>query len=102
MNNEAKSRLQAIEKIIAENKPLLEREFKVKEIGVFGSYLSGEQKKRSDLDILVEFSEPVGLFHFIRLEDFLTELIGVKIDLVMKSALKPRIKDRILKETLYV
>jgi len=60
------------------------------------------KKKKSDLDILVEFSEPIGLFKFVELEDFLSQELNLKVDLVMKDALKPRIKDAILKEAIYV
>lgn len=74
----------------------------MKSIGFFGSYVRGEQKRSSDLDVLVEFSEPIGLFKFIELEDFLTEKLGVKVDLVMRDSLKPRIKESILKEAVYV
>jgi uncharacterized protein len=95
-------KLQGIEEILKENMPLIKIEFKVKEMAIFGSYVRGEQRKTSDLDILVEFSQPVGLFHFIRLADFLTELLGIKVDLVMKSALKPSLKDRILEEARYL
>ena len=75
---------------LRENKPFLEKKYKVKTLGVFGSYVRGEQKKGSDLDILVEFQEPVGLFEFMELEEFLEKNTGVKIDLVSKKALKPR------------
>jgi predicted nucleotidyltransferase len=83
-------------------KPTLKEKFKVERIGIFGSYAKGEQKEESDLDILVEFSEPVGLFHFIELENFLREKLGVKVDLVMRNNLKNRIKERIIKEAIYV
>ena len=83
-------------------KPLLRERFKVKTIGVFGSYVRGEQNKKSDLDILVDFSEPIGLFKFVELEDFLSQELVVKVDLVMRDALKPRIKDSILREAVYV
>lgn len=90
-----KNRLEAL-------KPLLRERFKVETMGFFGSYVRGEQKKKSDLDILVDFSEPIGLFKFVELEDFLSQELGVKVDLVMRDALKPRIKDSILKEAVYV
>lgn len=83
-------------------KPLLRERFKVQTIGLFGSYVRGEEKKTSDLDILVDFSETISLFKFIELEDFLTQELEVKVDLVMRDALKPRIKDSILKEAVYV
>jgi len=83
-------------------KPLLKERFKVKRIGIFGSYLRKEAKKGSDLDILVEFSEPIGFFKFIELEDFLSQKLRLKVDLVLKKALKPFIKESILKETIYL
>lgn len=94
--------LNEINKIIKEHKLELEKKFNVEEIGVFGSYVKGEQKKRSDLDILVEFREPVGLFEFMDLEEYLQNLLGVKVDLVMKKALKPRIGEYILREVVYI
>ncbi len=87
---------------LRENKHFLEEKYKVKTLGVFGSYVRGEQKKGSDLDILVEFQEPVGLFEFMELEEFLGKKTGVKIDLVSKKALKPRIGKRILEEVINV
>jgi predicted nucleotidyltransferase len=83
-------------------KPDLKEKFKVKTIGLFGSYVRGEQNDTSDLDILVDFFEPISLFRFIELEDFLSQELGVKVDLVMRDALKPRIKDGILNEAIYV
>lgn len=83
-------------------KPALRERFKVETIGIFGSYVRGEQKRKSDVDILVEFSETPSLFEFVELEDFLSQKLGIKVDLVMKDALKPRIKDSILSEAVYV
>jgi predicted nucleotidyltransferase len=83
-------------------KPTLKERFKVKTIGVFGSYVRGEQKKQSDVDVLVEFEEPIGLFEFMDLEIYLSEVLGVKVDLVSKKALKPHIGKRILEEVVIV
>ena len=83
-------------------KPLLTERFKVETIGIFGSYVRGEQKRKSDLDVLVEFSETPSLFEFVELEDFLSQKLGIKVDLVLRDALKPRIRDSILKEAVYV
>jgi predicted nucleotidyltransferase len=77
-------------------KLFLKEEFKVKSMSVFGSYLRGEQNEESDIDILVEFYEIIDLFKFVELEYFLSDILGRKVDLVMKDTLKPRIKDRIL------
>lgn len=94
--------LDNIKKTLAEHRHELSSEFNVKDIGVFGSYARGEQDKKSDLDVLVTFRKPIGLFRFIALEYHLEKLIGVKVDLVSKSALKPRIGKRILSEVVYV
>ena len=91
-----------IKHILSENKEQLRYNYKVKEIGVFGSFVRNEQKRGSDLDILVEFEEPVGLFKFMDLEDHLKSLLGVRIDLVSKKALKPYIGKHILEEVVYI
>ena len=71
-------------------------------MGVFGSYTRDEQSPSSDLDLLVTFHEPPSLLRFIELENYLSDLLGVKVDLVMKDALKPRIGERILNEVVTV
>ena len=91
-----------IKRILLRNKAELRKRFKVKTIGVFGSYVRGEQKRQSDVDLLVEFEEPVGLFEFMDLEMYLTDLLGVKVDLVSKKALKQHIGERILKEVTMI
>jgi predicted nucleotidyltransferase len=95
-------KVEKIMKNLKENMPTLREKYKVKTLGVFGSYVRGEQKKSSDLDILVEFQEPVGLFKFMELEEFLEKNTGVKIDLVSKKALKPRIRKHILEEVISI
>ena len=102
MKEKKRKKLEDIEKILRENKPVLRERFKVKEIGIFGSFVRGEQKKRSDVDILVEFAEPVGLFEFMDLEEYLKKILGIGVDLVSKKALKPRIGKRILEEVIYI
>lgn len=94
--------LEEIKKIINEHKPILKERFKINSIGIFGSCVRKEEKEKSDIDILVDFYETIDLFEFVELEDFLSETLGVKVDLVMKETLKPRLKDRILKETVYI
>ena len=94
--------LHDIEANLKENKDLLKERFNVKEIGIFGSFVRGEQKETSDLDILVEFEGGVSLFEIVRLERFLSEILGEKVDLVMKNSLKPRIGKHILREVVYV
>lgn len=78
------------------------REYGVRRIGIFGSYARGEEKKGSDLDVLVEFSKPIGLLKFIELEMKLGRIAGRKVDLVTRGALKRGIGRRILKEAVYI
>ena len=78
--------------------PELRERYGVRGLSLFGSYLRGDQRKGSDLDVLVEFERVPSLFEFIRLERYLSELLKIKVDLVMKSALKPAIGHRILEE----
>jgi predicted nucleotidyltransferase len=95
--NDVKRKLESL-------KPDLTENFKVKSVGVFGSYVRGEEKKGSDLDVLVEFedSAKLSLLDFVRLENFLSEKLGVKVDLVEKNTLKPRIGKHILEEVVNV
>lgn len=93
---------QSIRKKIKDQFPFLRQKYNVEKLGIFGSVVRDEQKKESDVDMLVEFSSPIGLFDFIGLENFLTKTLDQKVDLVSKKALKPAIKDSILKEALYV
>jgi hypothetical protein len=81
-------------------KPILKEKFKVKEIGIFGSWVRGEESEESDVDILVEFYEPIG-WEFIDFKEFLEEILGRKVDLVTMRALKPQLKEKILKEVVY-
>lgn len=82
--------------------PLLAKRYQVKSLGVFGSCVRHEQSTRSDLDLLVTFYENPSLLKFIELENYLTDLLGNKVDLVMQDALKPRIGERILGEVVPV
>jgi predicted nucleotidyltransferase len=94
--------IEGIKRTLVQHRAELTRKFKVKTIGVFGSYVRGEQKRRSDIDVLVEFEEPIGLFEFMDLEEYLSDLLGVKVDLVSKKALKPHIGERILQEVIMI
>lgn len=94
--------LKEIERILAEHKEELYRKYKIKEIGIFGSFVRGEGKKESDVDILVEFEEVPGLIKFIEIEEYLSKLLGRKVDLVRKPAIRKELKDQILKEVVYI
>ena len=99
------SLMKPLEKLKAELeaiKPVLKQIYKVETIGIFGSYSRGEQTKKSDLDILVSFSESIGIYKFVEVEEFISSKLGVRIDLVQKGALLPMIKDQILNETMLI
>lgn len=98
MSKELKKNLE----IINQHLDFLRETYKVKNIGIFGSTARGQQTKKSDVDILVELSEPVGLFKFVELEQYLSKVLKKKVDLGTKNALKPTIKKQILKEVTYV
>lgn len=99
-----KKSIEFFKKTIQQNKKELEEKYKVKEIGIFGSYARGENKKGSDVDILIEFTENsrMDLIKFMELENYISDFLGVKVDLVMKSVLKPRIGRHILEEVVYL
>ncbi len=90
-----------IESKLKQLKPVLVNDFSVKKIGYFGSYSQQQQNENSDLDILVEFSKPVG-WNFFKLEKFLEEQFGIKVDLVTGNALKKQFRDKILSQVHYV
>ena len=87
---------------IREKKPFIAKRYHIETLQVFGSYVRGEQRRKSDLDVLVEFDRTIDLFSFIELENYLSEILGIKVDLVMKDTLKSRIKERILQEAIPV
>lgn len=89
--------MNAIE-ILRRHEHLIKKKYHVKKRGVFGSYVRGEQKKRSDIDILVEFKKTPDFFEFLELEEYL----GRKVDLVTRDALKPYIGRHILEEVVYL
>ena len=96
--------IEQIKKKLEELKPTLKDQFKVKSIGIFGSYVRGEEGKESDLDILVDFEEKasLSLLDFIGLENYLSEVLEVKVDLAEREALKPRIGKHILGELIEI
>lgn len=88
--------------ILREQRPFLAEQYHVATMELFGSYVRHEERKNSDLDILVTFTKPPSLFKLIRLENHLSDLLAVKVDLVMKNSLKPAIGRNILREVVPV
>jgi predicted nucleotidyltransferase len=91
-----------IRNIITSHMDELQSRYRVKTIGVFGSYARGRQKNKSDVDVLVEFRRTPDFIEFLRLEEHLSTLLGIKVDLVTKDALKPHIGKHILEEVVYL
>jgi hypothetical protein len=93
-----------IKKILEKHKQELRKRYNVKEIGIFGSYVKGEQHGGSDVDLLVEFNDgaKLSLFDVAGLEIELSEILGIKVDLVEKKCLKPHIGRHILREVVYI
>lgn len=87
---------------LRQHMPELVERYGVKSLGIFGSYVWGEQRKSSDLDLLVEFSENPSLLKFIEMEHYLSEVLGVHVDLVMKDVLKPAIGRNVMRELVPV
>jgi predicted nucleotidyltransferase len=94
--------LERILKVLAEHKDELRVRYGVQSLAVFGSFARGEPTEESDIDLLVEFERPIGLFKFLELEEYLSHLLGRKVDLVSRKALKPHIGRRILEEVVPV
>jgi predicted nucleotidyltransferase len=88
--------------ILRNIKPVLEHKYGVTSMGLFGSYVRREERADSDVDILVELKKPIGLLRFVELKSSLSELLGAEVDLVTTAALKPAIRQHVLKEVVYV
>lgn len=91
-----------VRRILQDQKAYLAERYGVAEIGIFGSYVRGEQRADSDLDILIELERParISLIDLVELELYLSDLLGIKVDLAIKKNLKPRIGERILQEAI--
>ncbi len=87
--------------ILKKLKNELKSKYKIKNIGLFGSYVNNKQKEASDIDILVEFEENADLFHYIGLSLFLEEYFNKKVDVISKFALKKELREHILQEAIY-
>lgn len=82
--------------------PIINKKFGVNTLGLFGSFSTGNQNKTSDIDILVTFNREIDLFDFIELENYLSEYLGIPVDLVLEESLKSRIKESVLTEAVSI
>lgn len=96
--------LEQIKQKLTQNLNHIKQQYHITQLGIFGSYIRGEATENSDLDILVEFEPQArfGLLTFCELENYLSELLALKVDLVMKDGLKPHIGNQILQEVVYL
>jgi uncharacterized protein len=94
--------IEAIKKRIREDQQIYKDQYKVKELKIFGSYVKSKHTETSDLDILVEFEQPVSLLHMVSLENYLSDTLKVKVDLVPRDSLREELKEQILNESIPV
>lgn len=94
--------LERIIKILKGLEENVRKEYRAEIVGVFGSYVHGEQKEGSDLDILVRFYEGATLLNFVGLANFLEEELNLKVDIVPVDTVREEIKEQVLKEAVYV
>jgi len=96
--------LNEIKEILEAQKEYLAAEYGVTIVGVFGSYVRGEQRRDSDVDILIELERPprISLIGLVELEHYLSDVLGMKVDLAIKKNLRKRIGERILSEVVPV
>ena len=97
-----KTNITLIKDTFNKERKFLKNTYHVKKLGLFGSVARGDNTEVSDIDVLVTFSRPVGMFTFIELEDYLSKVLGKRVDLVTNKALKSAIKDNVLQEVIYV
>lgn len=96
------NRYEDVQRELAAMKPALEAEYHVAELGIFGSFARDEQTEESDLDVLVEFERPVSLFDLVRLENDISDRLGIDVDLVTRNSLKPRVEASVDDDVIFV
>jgi hypothetical protein len=94
--------LKEIIEAIKKRKKVLQEKYKVKEIGIFGSYVRGEQTEKSDVDILVDFYELPDVFNLLKLERSLRGTLKCRVDVVRKQAIRKELRDQILSEAIRI
>jgi len=99
--NDAIKKREHILAILRSNATILASEYKVSRIGIFGSRARGDNHRRSDVDILVEFNAPVGLFLFSGLKSYLESILKLEVDLATPNALRDEFRDVVLREVAY-
>lgn len=90
-----------IKKALLENTDMLKK-YKVNKLGIFGSYVKGKARKKSDVDLLVDFEETIDLFEFIHLADDIQAILKTKVDLATPDAIKPYIRSKVMSEVEWI
>jgi uncharacterized protein len=90
-----------IKKVLLENTDMLKK-YKVNKLGIFGSYVKGKARKKSDVDLLVDFEETIDLFDFIHLADDIQAILKTKVDLATPDAIKPYIRSKVMSEVEWI
>ena len=94
--------LNEIRQVLSLQKQSIREIYRITEIGIFGSYTRGDETETSDVDILVDYETAPTLIMLVELRDYLSQLFGIKVDIVTKNGLKPRIRERVLAEVVYL
>ena len=94
--------LRNVESVLRSHITKLHGYYGIKRIGVFGSFATGKAHSKSDVDLLVSFNTPVGLFHFVETGNYLKRILGRRVDLVTSPALKPELRRRVLSQVRYI
>lgn len=94
--------LNEIRQVLSLQKQSICEIYRITEIGIFGSYARGDETETSDVDILVDYETAPTLIMLVDLRDYLSQLFGIKVDIVTKNGLKPRIRERVLAEVVYI
>lgn len=89
-------------KVLRDRKALLLQNYQISGLGLFGSYARDSQTESSDVDVLVDYEKAPSLFKLLELRDYLSDLLGMKVDIVTRNGLKPRIRERVLAEVIYL
>jgi predicted nucleotidyltransferase len=102
MNSSVELSLETLQTLLKQQEGVFRQRYRITEIGIFGSYARGEQTATSDVDVLVDYEQAPPLSKLLELREYLSDLVGVPVDVVTKKGLKPRIREQVLAEVVYV
>lgn len=91
-----------IKEIIKQHRNILADKYGVSVVGIFGSYVRGEQEQRSDIDLLADILRPISLLEMVGAEIYLSEALGIKVDLVPERSVREELRDNILEEVVNI